>query len=221
MSAPASFPLPNQLDGVIVTIDGVPAPILGIAFLDGYQQINIQVPWLNAAPKLLQVAQNGMHSETAVPTPAAQPSIFLAGLGGYGVIQHASDNSLVTPQSPAHPGEYLIAYAQNLAPVINPPSSGVPATPAPLPQSIPQFGNGCIGAAFEIHAGATYLATPSYVGLTPNLVGIYQIDFQLPQSLAGADLSIALVTAQWGAGQLLPRCSPFFFKSRTVLLPVR
>lgn len=38
-------PLPLQLSGVSVRVDGVPAPMLAVAAVDGYQQINVQVPW--------------------------------------------------------------------------------------------------------------------------------------------------------------------------------
>jgi len=41
----AGFPLPRELGGVRVTIGGVPAPILAVAPVEGYYQINVQVPW--------------------------------------------------------------------------------------------------------------------------------------------------------------------------------
>src|ERR1700676_1029921 len=39
------YPLSNRVNDISVWINSVPAPILAIAFQDGYQQINVQVPW--------------------------------------------------------------------------------------------------------------------------------------------------------------------------------
>jgi uncharacterized protein (TIGR03437 family) len=38
------YPLPYELEGVSVTVNGTPAPILAVADLGAYQQVNIQVP---------------------------------------------------------------------------------------------------------------------------------------------------------------------------------
>jgi len=53
-------PLPYEFAGVSVTVNGTPAPILAVAELMEYQQINIQVPFYQTSNSLLiMVPQSG------------------------------------------------------------------------------------------------------------------------------------------------------------------
>jgi hypothetical protein len=67
-----TYPLTNELNGISVWVDSFPAPILAIAFLDCYQQINVQVPWEDPNPKGVQVAQNSVQAQT---TGAGRPLV--------------------------------------------------------------------------------------------------------------------------------------------------
>jgi uncharacterized protein (TIGR03437 family) len=64
-------------------------------------------------------------------------SVFLADVNGFGIVQHGSNSSFVTPQNPVHPGEYLVAYGINLGPVNNTPPTGTAAPSNPPAVSIP------------------------------------------------------------------------------------
>jgi uncharacterized protein (TIGR03437 family) len=183
------YPLTNVLNGISVWINFLPAPILSIAFESGYQQINVQVPWEGQRdPLYVEIFQNGIRAH-AEDTQASAFSVFFSDASGYGIVQHASDYSLVTPRNPAHPGEYLIAYGVNLGPVGNTPRSGTPAPSDPLAMSIAAGSaeGGICGMDDAINVGSATVK-PSYVGLAPGVVGVYQINFQVPASVAVGDL---------------------------------
>ena len=214
------YPLSNELNAVSVWTDSLPAPILAIAFFDGYQQINVQVPWEDANPKIVQVAQNGIQAQTTAASANSLESIFFSDGNGYGVMQHASDYSLVTAQNPAHPGEYLIAYAQDLGPVLNRPATGAPSPFDPLGESILTAPVGC-SVNDNLQIGPTATAAPTYKGLTPGTVGVYQVNFQLPSSVSTGDLPVSFERNAFSGSALFP-CTPNpAFLSRSVLLPIR
>ncbi len=195
ITTPTKYPLSNELNGVSVWIDSVPAPILAIAFLDGYQQINVQVPWEHQYNPLnpqstVEVRQNGIRAQTASTQATVPTSVFFADANGNGIIQHASDYSLVTPQNPAHPGEYLLAYGINLGPVKNQPQTDAPAPFDPLAEAVKA--SLICGLDRTVQIG-TAVVTPSYVGLTPGTVGVYQVNFRLPPSVSVGNLPLSFV----------------------------
>jgi hypothetical protein len=113
--AATEYPLPKALDGINVWINSVPAPIFAIAFENGYQQINVQVPWeVQGEPSNVAVFQNGIEAQVQVAytgtTFTSPSSVFFADVNGFGIVQHVSDYSLVTPQNPAHAGEYQVNF---------------------------------------------------------------------------------------------------------------
>jgi uncharacterized protein (TIGR03437 family) len=226
----AGNPLSNTLNGISVTIDSSPAPILAIAFESGYQQINVQVPWdLQSEPSwpcdvqcgsaVVEVAQNGVRAQSKADFTGLKlfyPSIFFSDTNGYGIFKHA-DYSFVTPQNPAHPGEYIVGYGINLGPASNTPPTGTPALADPVSISIPVAP--VCSIKDTVGAGA-----PLLVGLAPGTVGVYQINFQVPTSIATGDVPIG-----FGRQVALHYYSDFCgFSglqiltelSRTVLLPV-
>jgi uncharacterized protein (TIGR03437 family) len=189
-------PLSNVLNGVSVWVDSVPAPILSIAFRKEYQQINFQVPWeLVRDPVYVEVLQNGTRAYREENQPKAF-SVFFSDATGRGIVQHSSDYSLVTTENPASPGEYLVAYGINLGPVSNAQKSGVRAPVDPLAVSMtpgsPQQGICSMEDVLTIGLSTT---TPSYVGLSPELVGVYQINFQVPLSVLAGDSFMTFVRA--------------------------
>jgi uncharacterized protein (TIGR03437 family) len=118
-------------------------------------------------------------------------SVWFVDAAGHAIVQHASDYSLVTPQNPAQVGEYLVAYGINLGPVTNTPESGAVAPTNPPSVLNPAgLGVGVCGAYDTIMVGAA-AAIPTYDGLAPGLVGVYQLNFQVPSTPSG-DVSLAV-----------------------------
>jgi len=141
--APASQPLPHTLGGVTVIVDNDYAPLLAVIVLSdasAYVQVNFQVP-LSANASLLYEyfgvgpsysgyirvsdgVNNAVRSETGnVP----QWGGFFSDANGYAIARHASDASLVTSQNPAHPGESIIAYADDFFMTWPQPPIAIPA----------------------------------------------------------------------------------------------
>jgi len=186
------LPLPTELAGVTVLIDGVAAPILAVADTTNRlnaaitTQVNFQVPFeiagQNAESHVVEV-QYGGESAFVIPEQAG-PGIFTAS-DGQGIIQHASDNSLVTFQNPVHRGETIIIYASGLGTVVMPVSSGTPALSAdPLT---------------DCYQVTTNAGTVLYAGLTPGFPGLYQVNVQIPPGtyVGGAFISLES-RACWG-----------------------
>lgn len=106
VQAAREYPLPYEIAGVSVNVSGGSAPLLAVADLSGYQQINIQMPYSQGAPLTIEVSQFGQSGQIPVQLPAAW-GVFFTDSSGYAVAQHA-DYSLITPSSPAHAGEAVI-----------------------------------------------------------------------------------------------------------------
>ncbi len=125
-----SLPLPTELGHVRVTFDAILAPI----FFVSPTQIKVQVPFeLNGFSSSVAVEKDTLQGTiVSAASPAAvstgAPGIFTySGDGrGRGLIFH-SDMTPVTVDSPARPGEELVALVTGLGKVDNAVESGAPA----------------------------------------------------------------------------------------------
>lgn len=107
------LPLPYVLDGVSVTINGVPAPMLYVS----PDQVNIQVPWgVAVGTAQVVISASGTHSAPA------QAKVGAAAPGIYAVTR-------------ATPG-ILAIYATGLGPVSVTPADGQPSPGDPLAQPL-------------------------------------------------------------------------------------
>lgn len=231
-------PLPLSLAGVTVTVGSAGAPIFAVAGLGGYEQINFQVP-LEAkfnpdGTVQVVVGQNGGQGSVVVSQPVQAGDFFRIAGTQFGVFQHALDYSLVTVDSPAKAGETIVAYATGLPTAVPQVATGQPAPISPL-SSVPQSGsNAMIDLTGLVVDNRTGL--PSYfegdtaggllfMGLTPGAVGLYQINFVLPQGVPSGNVPIWLrriICASGGPG--FSCNSPgrtHSYDSQTVLIPVR
>jgi uncharacterized protein (TIGR03437 family) len=199
----SGYPLPTEMAGVTILVQGVPAPILAVADVPdgGYQQINFQVPF-ESNTNIVEVRYQGF-STFSIPQTVA-PGIFVLG-DGTPAIQHAADYSLVTPSNPAKPGETIVVYVTGLGPVNAEVTDGVPPT-----------GPGVASASICSDNSVT-LGTIEYAGLTPGAVGLYQVNVQLPQSLLPGNQELYIY---WGAcfGQY---ASDSYAKSNVVSVPIQ
>ena len=104
VQAASSLPLPTQLSGTSVTVNGVPAPLFAVAEQDGQDQINFQVPHLPAYAQELAIVvdNNGKERTFYVRNWASQLGIFSS-------LAHASGEP-ITSAMPAQPGEQITIY---------------------------------------------------------------------------------------------------------------
>ena len=188
--------VPYSIQGTSVLVNGLPAPILGIANVNGVESINFQVPWeVQGAPippipmatepfivtndpvASVTVMNNGTASPSwRGPFYVLQPAIFTT--DGIHAVAVRPDGSLVTPQSPTRAGDVLKLCGTGFGPVTPQPPTGAPAGMSQM-NTMPTFG---------INGHST---VPQYAGLTPSAVGLYQFEVVVPDGLATGDLPAA------------------------------
>jgi len=164
-------PLPITLGGTQVLVNGVSAPLLYVA----PGQINCQAPHETpvGTPVQLAVVTNGISSLPLMVTFSTYaPTVFLyprTATSTDPVITHAN-GTLVTPTSPAQPGEVLVIYGTGAGKLNNQPldGAGAPTSPPATTVATPTVTLG--GAA----------VTVSFSGLAPGFVGLLQINIQMP-----------------------------------------
>ena len=176
---PTTIPLPTVVNGTTVLVGGIPAPMYYVSA----GQINAQIPFELQPGQQYQVI---VSANGALTTPdSVQLSTAAPGLAAFGdgtlIAQHG-DGSLVSAASPAKSGEYLVAYLAGLGNTNVNLASGAasPAVPLAIPTDTP---------ALNINGGQYPLL---FAGLTPGLVGLYQMNFQVPAGLPAGTITIAL-----------------------------
>jgi uncharacterized protein (TIGR03437 family) len=176
-SAP-SLPLQTMLNGVQVTINGTPVPINYVSS----GQLDVVVPLGNTfSVAQIQVINNGVASNIVTElVNATTPGVFTSSYGlGYAIVEHA-DGSLVSPTSPAQPGETVVAYASGLGTVYPtvPDGSAAPGDPLSVTSNAITVNIGGIPAPVTQY---------SFTGLAPGFAGLYQVNVTIPSTAAAGD----------------------------------
>ena len=141
------------------------------------------------------------------PRPFDRPLLLSSccPLPPYPLVTHA-DGSLVTESKPAKAGEMLVAYSFGLG-LTNPPVRSGEASPSPPAQ----VANLLLGFEFRENAPPRHpippgpinlnllqqLPRPVFAGLTPGYVGLYQINFRVPDEIPAGLLAC-------GFGSVIP-----------------
>jgi uncharacterized protein (TIGR03437 family) len=176
---PTSIPLPTAFNGTSVIIGGMQAPLYYVS----PGQVNAQIPFELSAGNQYQVivsANGALTTPQPIQLSAATPGLA-AFANGILIAQH-SDGSVVSLTSPAKAGEYLVAYLAGLGDTTVPVASGTasPSTPLAQPSDTPALTINGVQSPFL------------FAGLTPGLVGLYQMNFQVPADLPAGDITIVV-----------------------------
>jgi len=185
-----SIPLPATLGGAQVLLNAIAAPLLYVS----PSQINFQVPCempLNGAVGVYVTNSGGASSAQIATIAPYAPGVFTtcaptaAAVGP--CIVHL-DNSLVTPDKPANPSEILTVYATGVGNLNHMPVTGAASPLSPLSQAVdlPSVTVGSLAAS------------ASFAGMTPGMVGLAQMNIQLPSTYPAAS-SLPLVISFPGA----------------------
>jgi len=189
----ATLPLPTTLEGVSVAVNGTAAPL----FFVSAGQVNIQAPFgLTGNTARIQVTNGGTRSnEVTVPLAATSPGIFSyndtqspAGTQSpaRGIILHANF-SLVTPQSPARPGETVIIYLNGLGALSPEVATGAGNPSSPLATAADR--------QIQILFGSEVATSAPFIGGAPTFVGLNQINVVVPATApAGPNVPVAIST---------------------------
>ncbi len=194
------LPLSTKLGSISVKIGGVDAPL----FYAASGQINAQVPFELAGMTSAALAVTVRGITTTPETEnisTAQPGIFSINSSGsgQGVVQIANTTTFVAPEGsipgvqarPANRGEFLTIYCTGLGEVSNRPATGAPASGNPLSTVLTP-----VTVTFS-SGGTTATAIPSFAGLTPGFVALYQVNVQIPDNAPTGD-AVVLKISQAG-----------------------
>ena len=160
----ATVPLPLSLGNVSMTINGVAAPLIYV----GPTQINAQVPYetqVGTATLTLQTG-NGTASGTFAVT-ATGP--------GIAVVQNFTDGALNSASDPISVGQYVVVYMTGQGVVDHPVATGAAAGSDPLSNAVARVTATVGGQSAPV----------LFAGLTPGLVGVLQVDLQIPNVPSG------------------------------------
>ena len=189
-------PLPTDLAGTSVTINGTKAPL----FYVSPTQINLQVPW-STQIALFNYTQGSVVVTTAAgsSTPV-QVSVYQSGPSvfsqdGSGCGQAAAFNispdgtvSVNSPSNSAAPGDFISLYGTGIGAPYKPPADGSYVTGI-TPLSSPP----------GVVLGGTTLQAVQFAGLAPFLVAVEQINFRIPQGTPeGCAVPISVESGQFG-----------------------
>ncbi len=169
-SSARSLPLPTELSGISVSVDGRRIPLLFVS----PTQVNAQLPFNVRGRVSLQVSTPNGSSSTTIDVVDLAPAIFSMRTES-GVLPTVvrADGSFVSTTSPARPGEAISIFMTGLGEVNGTVAAGqaAPANP-PMRARIP------VDVVIDNTA-----VTPSYAGLAPGFAGLYQVNAVLPAGL--------------------------------------
>ena len=158
----SSIPFPPSLNGVSVSINGLPAPLYYVT----PGQIAAIVPYATGTSSVatISVNNNGTVSNTVTAfINLTTPGVLTQSQNGLGpgAILHAADFSEVTEQHPAVAGETVVVYLTGLE-AVNPSVTDGSAGPAPT------LSNATNTITADISGTP---ATVGFAGLAPQLAG--------------------------------------------------
>jgi uncharacterized protein (TIGR03437 family) len=195
------IPLPTEIGGVRVLVNDRPAPLYYVS----YNQINFQVPFETAPGEAVVRVERGGTRGNGISVPVAQraPRIIRTGIGESGVVVTQDDALAIPGGGAARPGEAITIYCvglgltdANLASGAAAPAAEPLARVRPAPRVV-------FGSPFT----TTFTADPFYIGLTPSLVGLYQVNVIVPPDVAQGEIFVRLE----GDG----------YESNRVIVPIR
>lgn len=160
----SSVPLPISTEGVAALVNGVAAPLYYVAA----GQLNIQIPYETTpnSTAVLSVNNNGQVATQSFQVTAASPGIF------------TDANGSLVPQATAARGQEIAFYVTGVgavSPAISTgaaPAASTALTALPAPTQTTTVTIGGIGATID------------FIGITPGLVGVTQINVEVPSGIA-------------------------------------
>jgi uncharacterized protein (TIGR03437 family) len=171
-----TLPLPTQLNGLEVLLNGSPVPL----FYADPNQINFQVPM--GAPQsgtadlqVFQPATSRVLGDTTVAMTSVLPGFFTQAANGSGAAAALNqDNTLNSQNNPAVQGSVIQLFGTGQGFIAGaPPDGNISNAPLPTPQA-PQL---IMGTNFVPAANILYS------GLAPTLVGVWQLNVLIPDSV--------------------------------------
>jgi uncharacterized protein (TIGR03437 family) len=172
-------PLPTTINGTQVFVNNTAAPLF---FISG-GQIDFEVPFeVSPGPATIHIVRNGQTGNMIyVDIVASEPRFLLYNGGPYAVLNTSDTPPLVTgiPTHPAKAGDIVIVYAIGMGQTTPAIQTGAGAPSNPL-DNVPDV-KVCFGGSTPFAKADCF--TPSFAGLSPTFVGLYQINVVIPAGL--------------------------------------
>ena len=175
--------LPTQINGVrvlVFTPEGLMISEAPLTYL-GDKQINFQLPFGAAGMGLVKIAVDNSGARGAmqsIPVANAAPGIFTYDGGRAAVTDQRGD--FITPSNPADRNTIVTVYMTGQGPVAPMLASGQAATATPLIRAP-------LNASVQI---AGHEADIQFLGMTPGLVGVLQLNIRPSFYTPSGDQSI-------------------------------
>ena len=167
--------LPVSLSQVSVSFDGGGLSLPGHLHFASPGQVNVQIPWEFQGQSSVQmkVTTGGLQSAVyTLPLAPTSPGIFeIAGVAA----AEDANFAVIGPNHPAVRGQTIAIFVNGLGPVSNTPGSGDPSGSGPTLSQTPVLASVTIGGAN---------AQVGFSGLTPGVVGLYQVNVTVPAGIA-------------------------------------
>ena len=153
-----SAPLPTNLGGTVVTINGTASPLYYVS----PTQINVQIPWQTPAGSapLIQVSAGGQTTTTQISIAAHAPEIF------------GDTNNLLVPYQSTGRSQSIALYATGDG-LFKSPIVTTGATPSALLTTDPSTVSVTIGG---VPASVFFVGVPTWS------VGVTQVNFTIPSN---------------------------------------
>jgi uncharacterized protein (TIGR03437 family) len=174
------MPLPAQLSGTSVTINGTAAPLYGVARVNGEDRIWLQVPYEigDSSQATVSVLNNGNRSaDVSVLAASVSPGVFTVD----GIHGLALDDTTGQAVATAARGQRLRLFATGLGSATHDPRTGDPAA-APLATPL---------AAIAVSIGGVNAPEVS-AQLAPASVGLYQLTVKVPDGVLSGTVPLVL-----------------------------
>jgi uncharacterized protein (TIGR03437 family) len=173
-TAAVGVPLLNTLDGVSVTANSSPVPLLAVS----PNRIDAQMPFNVVGSVVIRARNfNGVSDPFTVTVLGGAPAVFrtaTAGpLTGLPTIYRAVNNEPVTLANPIHPEDAITIFATGLGVTSPAVASGAASPSEPLAAAV---------STPQVTLGGVPLPL-SFAGLVPGLVGVYQINAIIPPTV--------------------------------------
>lgn len=195
-----AIPLATQLNGVRVLLNDQPSPL----YYTSSNQVNFQIPVNTPAGEAVVRVERDGTAGNGVAVQIADRAPRIIQIGNNGIVVNARDGSMVNfAGRAAKPGDVLTIYLVGMgvtAPVV---ATGTAAPAAePLARVTPEP---------KVILGSPFMGTiaidPLFAGMTPSLVGLYQVNFELPADAPIGDIFLGVE----GDG----------YRSNNIMIPIR
>lgn len=178
------IPLVRELGGVRVLVNDQPAPV----FFTSYNQVNFQIPFETPAGEAtVRVERGGTRGNPiAILVQPRAPRIIQ--VGDNGVVVNPDGSLAVRGGTPTKRGQAITIYCVGFG-VTNPGAGTGSASSGAEPLSrVDPEPRVILGSPFT----GSIVLDPLYVGLTPNLVGLYQVNVIIPADAPTGDLQLLI-----------------------------